>query len=169
MSGSKTARWACSNGPGTRGAGKLNTLELNGERASLYFDLEDSHRLPCFDHGDPDHLHGWRSIHVTGNEHPYMKHWWVPGCTIGYEHTFINALADFLSELETETPTSPTFRDALATHQQVLDAVLESAEERHWVELAAWTWRWAGFFPHSRSSREDRRSLKTSKSTGLIR
>ena len=26
-----------------------------------------------------------------------MDHWWVPGCTIGYEHTFVNALADFLA------------------------------------------------------------------------
>ena len=38
-----------------------------------------------------------------------MKNWWVPGCTIGYEHTFINALADFLHWLETEASrSSPT-------------------------------------------------------------
>ena len=47
-----------------------------------------------------DHLTGWQRIHVTNFEHPYMKNWWVPGCTIGYEHTFINGLADFLAGLE---------------------------------------------------------------------
>ena len=26
-----------------------------------------------------------------------MKHWWVPGLQIGYEHTFIHQAADFLA------------------------------------------------------------------------
>jgi predicted dehydrogenase len=119
-----------------RGRKNYNTLELNGEKASFYFDLEDPHRLQYYDHGDVDHLHGWRSIHVTGFEHPYMKNWWVPGCTIGYEHTFINALADFLKGLETGVPAQPTFRDALQT-QLVLDAVLESAKTGQWVDVPA--------------------------------
>lgn len=117
-----------------RGRKNYNTLELNGEKASVYFDLEDAHRLQYYDHGDVDHLHGWRNIHVTGFEHPYMKQWWVPGCSIGYEHTFINALADFLKGLETGNPAQPMFRDALRT-QLVLDAVLESAETGRWVDV----------------------------------
>jgi predicted dehydrogenase len=117
-----------------RGRKNYNTLELNGEKASLYFDLEDPHRLQYYDHADPDHLHGWRNIHVTGFEHPYHKNWWVPGTTIGYEHTFTNALADFLAGLESGIPAAPTFRDAYHT-QRVLDAVLASAKERRWVEV----------------------------------
>ena len=66
-------------------------------------------------------------ILVTGAEHPYMANWWVPGAVIGYEHTFVNALADFLKGLETGEPARPTLRDALQT-QLVLDAVLESAK-----------------------------------------
>jgi len=119
-----------------RGRKNYNTLELNGEKASLYFDLEDPHRLQFYDHGDPDHLHGWRNIHVTGFEHPYMKQWWVPGTTIGYEHTFTNTLADFLQGLATDRPSQPTFRDALAT-QLVLDAVLESARSGVWTAVRA--------------------------------
>ena len=61
-----------------------------------------------------------------------MKNWWVPGTTIGYEHTFINALADFLKGLEKGEPARPTFRDALET-QRVCDAVLESARSQQWV------------------------------------
>lgn len=118
-----------------RGRKNRNTFEINGEKGSIFFDLEDPHRLQYFDHGDPPHLAGWRSIHVTGFEHPYHKNWWVPGTTIGYEHTFINALADFLKGQETGKPAQPEFRDACRT-QLVLDAVLQSARERKWVDVA---------------------------------
>jgi len=119
-----------------RGRKNYNTLELNGDKASLYFDMEDPHRLEFYDHADADHLHGWRSIHVTGFEHPYMKNWWVPGTTIGYEHTFTNALADFLKGLESGEAAQPTFREGLAT-QMALDAVLKSAGTGAWVEVEA--------------------------------
>jgi myo-inositol 2-dehydrogenase/D-chiro-inositol 1-dehydrogenase len=70
-------------------------------------------------------------VHITDSEHPYMKHWWVPGLQIGYEHTFIHQVADFLERLDTSTLASPTFRDALAT-DLVTDAVLRSAQSRRW-------------------------------------
>ena len=66
-----------------------------------------------------DHLTGWQRIHVTNFEHPYMKNWWVPGCTIGYEHTFINALADFLASLEGGPPFQPDMRTALRTQTRL--------------------------------------------------
>jgi predicted dehydrogenase len=114
-----------------RGHKALYTFEVNGEKASLKWDLHDLHRLQYFDHGDPGILRGWRSIHVTDTEHPYMKHWWVPGLQIGYEHTFVHQVADFLQGLASGKPTSPTFREALAT-QAVCDAVLDSAEVGRW-------------------------------------
>jgi predicted dehydrogenase len=124
-----------------RGRKNYNTFELNGADGSVFFDLEDAHRLEFFEYKAPgaaakapDHLTGWRSIHVTNSEHPYMKHWWVPGCTIGYEHTFINALADFLEGIEKGKPTQPDFRAALAT-QKVCDAVLDSAKDGQWKKI----------------------------------
>ena len=118
-----------------RGRKNQNTFEVNGENGSVYFDLEDAHQLQYFDHGDDSHVQGWRTILVTDADHPYMGNWWVPGCVIGYEHTFINALADFLKGLETGEPVRPNFRDALAT-QYVCDAVLQSADSRSWVSVA---------------------------------
>ena len=117
-----------------RGRKNFNTFEMNGEAGSIAFNLEDAHRLQYFDNGDDDHVHGWRNVLVTDFEHPYMDHWWVPGCTIGYEHTFINALADFLTGLETGVPTQPDFRCAQET-QKVCDAVLTSAKTGQWVEV----------------------------------
>jgi predicted dehydrogenase len=118
-----------------RGRKNQNTFEVNGEHGSIYFDLEDAHQLQFFDNRDDDHVHGWRTILVTDTEHPYMDHWWVPGCVIGYEHTFINALADFLISLEEgQDPVRPNFRDALET-QCVCDAVLESAATEKWQDV----------------------------------
>lgn len=119
-----------------RGRKNHNTFEMNGDQGSLSFDLEDAHRLQYFDNKDDEHVHGWRDILVTDFEHPYMKHWWVPGCVIGYEHTFINALADFLEGLQTGHGAQPDFRAALQT-QLVCDAVLASAKTGRWMMVGA--------------------------------
>jgi predicted dehydrogenase len=117
-----------------RGHKALYTLEINGEHASIAWDLHDLHRLQYFDHGDAGRLRGWRSIHITDSDHPYMGHWWVPGLQIGYEHTFIHQAADFLTAVAGGESASPTFRDALQT-DYVTDAVLESAANRRWVQV----------------------------------
>ncbi|MDB4724328.1 Gfo/Idh/MocA family oxidoreductase [bacterium] len=117
-----------------RGHKALYTFEVNGENASLKWDLHDLHRLDFFDHGDDGPQRGWRSIHVTDGDHPYMGNWWVPGLQIGYEHTFIHQVADFLKSLETGEPCAPTFRDALET-QKVCDAVLKSAQTKNWESV----------------------------------
>jgi myo-inositol 2-dehydrogenase/D-chiro-inositol 1-dehydrogenase len=117
-----------------RGHKALYTLEINGENASIMWDLHDLHRLQYFDHKDDGLTRGWKSIHITDREHPYMSHWWVPGLQIGYEHTFIHQVADFLAALGKGESASPTFREALAT-DDVTDAVLESADQKKWVKV----------------------------------
>jgi predicted dehydrogenase len=117
-----------------RGHKALYTLEINGEHASAVWDLHDLHRIQYFDHRDEGQLRGWRSIHVTDGDHPYMKRWWVPGLQIGYEHTFIHQVADFLQGLGDGKPVQPTFRDGLAT-DEVTDAVLRSAKSRRWEDV----------------------------------
>jgi predicted dehydrogenase len=117
-----------------RGHKALYTFEINGEKASIRWDLHDLHRLEYFDHGDDSLIRGWHEVHVTDSDHPYMSHWWVPGLQIGYEHTFVHQVADFLEAMAKGEPCAPTFRDALET-QRVCEAVLTSANERRWVEL----------------------------------
>jgi predicted dehydrogenase len=117
-----------------RGHKALYTLEINGESASIIWDLHDLHRLLYFDHRDDGRLRGWHSIHVTDGDHPYMKHWWVPGLQIGYEHTFVHQAADFLSGLADANVPGPSFRDALAT-DYVTDAVLGAAKSDKWEKV----------------------------------
>jgi len=118
-----------------RGHKALYTLEINGENASIRWDLHDLHRLEYFDHNDDSVVRGWRSIHVTDGDQPYMDHWWVPGLQIGYEHTFVHQVADFLEGLASGTPAGPTFKEALET-QKVCDAVLKSAADGSWQDVS---------------------------------
>ena len=115
-----------------RGHKALYTLEINGEHASIAWDLHDLHRLQWFDHRDESKLRGWKSIHVTDGDQPYMKNWWVPGLQIGYEHTFVHQVADFLEGIAKNKPSGPSFREALET-QYICDAVLESAKTGKWT------------------------------------
>ncbi len=118
-----------------RGHKALYTFEINGEHASIRWDLHDLHRLEYFDHRDESRTRGWRSIHVTDGDMPYMDKWWVPGLSIGYEHSFVHQFADFLIALGEGKSVGPTFRDAQAT-QQVCEAVLASAKERSWLDVS---------------------------------
>lgn len=117
-----------------RGHKALYTFEINGEHASISWDLHDLHRLGWFDHRDESKVRGWRSIHVTDRDMPYMGRWWVPGLQIGYEHSFVHQVADFCDGLAKGEPVSPTFREAQET-QKVCDAVLRSARTGQWTEI----------------------------------
>lgn len=117
-----------------RGHKAAYTLEINGEKGSFAWDLHDLNRLSWFDHRTPGELRGWSSILVTDGDHPYLGKWWVPGLIIGYEHSFVHQVADFLEGLATGKPAAPTFRDALET-AKICDAIIASGESGQWVEL----------------------------------
>ena len=114
-----------------RGHKALYTFEINGEHASIAWDLHDLHRLSYFDHRDESRTRGWRSIHVTDGDMPYMDKWWVPGLQIGYEHSFVHQVADFLEGIAKGEPVAPTFRDAQET-QEICEAVLASGKDGSW-------------------------------------
>lgn len=118
-----------------RGRKNVKGFEVNGEDGSVCFDLGQMHELQFFQHDDPTHLRGWRTINVTAHEHPYMSNWWVPGCVTGYEHTFVNALADYLQALAQGERFRPDFRDALET-QSVVETVMASARSEKWLSPA---------------------------------
>ncbi len=116
-----------------RGHKALYTFEINGEKASIRWDLHDLNRLEYFDHRDESIVRGWRSIHVTDGDQPYLDKWWVPGLGLGYEHSFVHQVADFLKALQDGTECHPNFRDAYET-QKVCEAVIESANSRSWKD-----------------------------------
>ncbi|MGW0546127.1 Gfo/Idh/MocA family protein [Streptomyces altiplanensis] len=111
-------------------AGRKNALsiELNGERGSLAFDLERLNELSFHDHTEPAVTAGFRRILVTEPGHPYLEGWWPPGHALGYEHTFVHQARDLVHAIATGTEPRPSFADGLQV-QRVLAAVEESAEK----------------------------------------
>ncbi|MBY5959618.1 Gfo/Idh/MocA family oxidoreductase [Membranicola marinus] len=115
-----------------RGHKALYTFEINGEHASIRWDLHDMNWLEYFDHRDDAEVRGWRKIHVSDGDQPYMDRWWIPGTSLGYEHSFIHQAADFFKGLENGGKRcAPTIEDAYET-EKVCHAVLESAKSRSW-------------------------------------
>ncbi len=112
------------------------TIEINGSKGSLYFDLEDLNRLKWYDNTRPGDRQGFSDILVTqgGGVHPYVGNWWPPGHIIGYEHTFVHTVADFVNAVVDGKPVQPTFEDGMR-NQRVLEAVEESAKSRQWVKI----------------------------------
>ncbi|NLF39202.1 Gfo/Idh/MocA family oxidoreductase [bacterium] len=110
-------------------------IEVNGSKGSFKFNFEDMNELWYLDLEEDNREQGFKRILVTEPNHPYVGVWWPAGHIIGYEHNFVNMLADFINDgIVGRKPVMPDFADALKT-QLVLDAVLKSAEERCWVKV----------------------------------
>jgi predicted dehydrogenase len=111
-------------------------IEINGSLGSFAFDFEDMNRLKYFDNTAPADRQGFRDILVTqpGSIHPYVGQWWPPGHIIGYEHTFVHTVADFVDACVNGKSVQPTFEDGLI-NQRVLEAVDQSARTRQWVKV----------------------------------
>lgn len=119
------------------GVKNSNRIEIHGERGALRFDFERMNELQVFTADDPPELQGWRTIQVTHESHPWTGSWWPDGHGLGYEHTFVNQVADMVTAVSGGTPVVPLpdFDDAYQT-QRVLEAAVVSARERSAVRLS---------------------------------
>ncbi len=121
----------------TRFAGgrrNYNTFQIYGSKGSIAFNLERMNELEFYDRTEPSELQAYKTIMVTQAEHPYVKAWWPPGHIIGYEHTFVHAIHDFLDAIETGKLPEPNFRQGVR-NQAVLDAVERSAKAEKWEKV----------------------------------
>jgi predicted dehydrogenase len=111
-------------------------IEINGSKGSLCFDFEEMNRLKFCDATSLPDRQGFRDILVLqpGGVHPYVGQWWRAGHPLGYEHTFVHTVADFVNACVEGNPVHPTFEDGLR-NQRVLAAVEESVKRRAWVRV----------------------------------
>ncbi len=116
--------------------GRKNQLriEVNGSAGSLVFDVETMNELLYYDGSDNPEVAGFRRILVTEPGHPYLSGWWPPGHVLGWDHTFVHEIADLVAAIGNDTDPAPSFADGLAV-QQVLDAVVISAESGRWQSV----------------------------------
>jgi predicted dehydrogenase len=111
-----------------------NQIELNGTQGSLVWNLERMNELQLFRFDEPADARGFKTVMCMDASHPYAAHWWPDGHVLGYEHTFVHTLADFVTAIDAGAPFHPDFDDGVAV-QEVLDAALASARQRKWVKV----------------------------------
>ena len=111
-----------------------NRFEINGSKGSIVFNLERMNELEYFDNTVPEDRRGFSVIQTTEASHPYAGNYWPVGHITGYEHTFVNLIADALRSIDDGTEISPNFVDGYE-NQRVLDAVERSHDTRSWVKL----------------------------------
>lgn len=116
--------------------GRKNELvfEINGSDGSLVFDLEAMNELLLYSTRDAEPARGFRKIIVTEPVHPFVGKWWPPGHIIGYEHTFVHTIADFVNAIVARKRVRPDFADGLQ-NQRVLDAIERSAKTKRWIKV----------------------------------
>jgi predicted dehydrogenase len=117
------------------GRRNFNTFQVYGSKGSLAWNFERMNELEVFDRTQKSVSQGYKTILATEADHPYAGAWWPPGHLIGYEHTFVHALYDFLSCLEEDRMPEPSFRDGVKV-QAVLDAVERSAKSGKWTKVS---------------------------------
>jgi predicted dehydrogenase len=117
------------------GCRNANSFQIHGSGGMLRFNLERLNHLEFADASEAATDQGTRDILVTDMKHPVFPHFWRPAHIIGYEHTFIAALGEFLEALASDSAFHPDFADGLAV-QKILAALQTSATSGHWTPVA---------------------------------
>jgi predicted dehydrogenase len=111
-----------------------NRFEINGTEGSLIFNLERMNELEYCDRNAPADQPGFTTILCTEKVHPYMEAWWPPGHMLGYEHTFVHQMVDFVNAIATNSPIQPDFLEG-GKCVAVLESVVKSSESGRWVKV----------------------------------
>ena len=115
-----------------------NRIEIHGEKGAIRFNFERMNELEWYDNTLDPKLQGWSTINVTRGDdgHPYVGNWWPAAHIIGYEHGFVNQVADMMNVIAGRKPVVPLpdFADAYET-QRVLHAAIECARQRTPIRL----------------------------------
>lgn len=114
------------------GRKNYNRWEINGEKGSIVFNLERMNEFEIYLTDDPTGVQGFHTVQATESYMPYMDAYWPVAHIIGYEHTFVNMIRDFLQAVATGTSFSPDFLDGFR-NQAVLDAVERSCASHQWT------------------------------------
>ena len=116
------------------GRKNYNTIEINGEKGSIFWNFEDQNYLLFYDNTQSPQEAGFRKINATHDVHPYKGGWWPQGHGIGYADSFVIEVAEFVRSIVENTSFNPSFEDGVKC-QEVLEAVEHSVETRSWVDV----------------------------------
>lgn len=119
------------------GRKNFHTIEINGSKGSVHFNLERLNELQVYSTEDPPDVQGFHDVLVTEAHHPYYSFWWPHGHTIGWEHTFVHEVYHFLSAVTGKGDVAPhgaTFEDGYR-NAVIADGILESSRSGKRVYL----------------------------------
>jgi predicted dehydrogenase len=119
------------------GRKNFNTFEINAERGSIRFNLENMNTLEVFMRDQPREIQGFTQVLVSESYHPFWKHWWPQGHIIGWEHTFVHEFHHFFTAIvkgEGIKPYGADFEDGYR-NAVICDAIARSAQERRQVDV----------------------------------
>jgi predicted dehydrogenase len=111
--------------------------EINGSKASLWFDMERMNELQVF-RADGDRARGAKTVLVTEADHPFTGYWWPPGHIVGWGDTFTHEVVHLLEAIAGDREVAPygaTFEDGYRA-SEVCAAILRSSAEGRRVALA---------------------------------
>lgn len=109
-------------------------FEINGEKGSIRWDLENMNNLEVYFADDEPGLQGYRLINCTQEHHPYAGAYWPAAHIIGYEHTFINLMHELMNGIAQGYQPAPNFEDGVK-NQIILEAVEASSAKKSWVSI----------------------------------
>jgi len=118
------------------GRKNYNRVEISGTQGTIVWNLERMNELEFFSCSDKADARGFRTIMCMDGAHPYAASWWPDGHIIGYEHTFVHHVADFVTALAKNRPFAPDFADGVKV-QAVLEAALQSAKKGGWAKVSS--------------------------------
>jgi predicted dehydrogenase len=113
------------------GRKNYETVEINGELGSIYWNLEHMNYLNVyFKEEDPPDTVGFHAVSVTESFHPYYDKWWPHGHIIGWENTFVHTAYNIVNAVVNNVKLEPmvaTFEDGYRA-AIICDAILKSAK-----------------------------------------
>lgn len=113
------------------GRKNFNTLEINGENGSIWWDLENMNNLWVYwKNEEPYQTRGFHCVSVTESYHPYYENWWPHGHIIGWENLFVHEFYNMVEAVINNKSMEPfvaTFEDGYRSCV-ICDSIQESSE-----------------------------------------
>jgi len=113
------------------GRKNYETIEINGELGSIYWNLEHMNYLNVyFKEENPPDTVGFHTVSVTESFHPYYDKWWPHGHIIGWENAFVHTAYNMVNAVVNNVKLEPmvaTFEDGYRA-AVICDAILQSAK-----------------------------------------
>lgn len=114
----------------------MQTYEIYGTKGSLAYTYDEINRLRFYSNDDDVGRRGYRAIDVGPEHDAYRAFLPLPNFALGYNETKIIEAAEMVQAITSGKPKWPTFETG---HHicQIVDACMESARLKRWVEIDA--------------------------------